>query len=71
MLKYANSTTSVHFDGRIVRLAEGDPWYADDPFVRARPELFSDTPARVFGTRSVPVEQASAAPGERRTVKRG
>lgn len=70
MLKFAKTTTTVNFDGRIVRLAEGDPWHATDPFVIARPELFSDLPARVYGTRAV-VEQASAAPGERRTVKRG
>lgn len=71
MFKYANTTTSVHFDGRIVRIAEGDPWYATDPFVVARPELFNDEPIRVYGTRPAAVEQASAAPGERRTVKRG
>lgn len=72
MFKFANSTTSVRFDGRIVRLAEGDPWYADDPFVVARPELFSDAPVRVYGVQGVtvaPVEQATARPGEKRRAK--
>lgn len=71
MLKFANSTTSVRFGDAIVRIAEGDPWYEDDPFVIARPELFSDTPGRVYGTRSAPIEQATARPGERRATRRG
>ena len=72
MFKFANSTTSVRFDNRIVRLAEGDPWYADDPFVVARPDLFADTPVRVYGVQGVkvtPVESATARPGEKRRVK--
>lgn len=71
MLKFANSTTAVRYGATIVRIAEGDPWYADDPFVIARPELFTDEPVRVFGTRPAPVEQATARPGERRTTRRG
>jgi len=69
MLKFANSTTTVRFGDRLMRLAEGDPWYADDPFVVARPELFADAPVRVFGERGPVVESASAAPGERRAIK--
>jgi hypothetical protein len=68
MLKFAATTATVRWNDRLYRIAEGDPWYSDDPFVRARPELFTDAPQRVFGDR--PVEQATAAPGERRTVKR-
>lgn len=64
MLKYAAATTSVNHGGIVVRLVAGDPWWADDPFVRARPELFNDRPAVIYGQR--PVEQASAAPGEKR-----
>ena len=60
-------------DGTIVRLVANEPWHADDPFVVARPELFTDTPPHLKGTvpvRRRPVEQATAAPGERR-VSRG
>ena len=72
MLKFATSTTSVRYGDRIVRLAEGDPWYADDEFVVAQPDLFSDMPSRVYGVKGVtvaPVEQATARPGEKRRVK--
>lgn len=66
---YATAQTSVHFGGLVVRLAPGQPWDASDPFVKARPELFSSTPAFVHRT-AAPVEEATAVPGERRTTKR-
>ena len=73
MLMFAASTTSVRFEDRIVRLAEGDPWYADDPFVVARPDLFSDVPPMVFGSRGPTVnvvEDASARPGAKRALRK-
>jgi hypothetical protein len=73
MLKFANTTTSVRFANTVVRLAQDDPWHSDDPFVVARPDLFSDAPSRVFGVKGVtvaPVEQATARPGEKRRVSK-
>lgn len=54
--------------GLRVHLRKDAPYPADDPLVRARPHLFA-TLAEL--TRDHPVESASQAPGERRTVKRG
>lgn len=50
----------------IVRLVEGQAWDANDPFVRARPQLFifSDPP-----TKST-VEKATSVPGEKRDTRR-
>lgn len=71
-IAYANATCSVRHNGSVVRLAVGQPWAADDPFVAARPDLFSDEPEFVHRTAAtgVVVEQATSAPGERRTTKR-
>jgi hypothetical protein len=37
-------------DGANVMLHSGDVWFADDPFVLRRPELFSTTPPVAFST---------------------
>ena len=52
-----------------VSAKRGDEFPDDDPIVEAYPWLFVDEPepARVD---SVPVEQATAAPGERRATRR-
>lgn len=77
---YANSTGGVGDPSRpgvIVRTVKGEPWDADDPFVKARPEMFTAEPPFVRRTteRKAPstarVEQATAAPGEVRQTKRG
>lgn len=78
---YATSTTHVTTPGgaRIV-VRKGTHWPAEDPVVKAQPSLFS-ADARYGMTYSVepdgfndpigaPVEQATAAPGERRTRTR-
>lgn len=50
-----------------VMLHRGDVWFADDPFVQARPELFSETPLFVHSTTgrltppATPVGQRRAA----------
>ena len=63
------------FVGRGVSVAKGDVFHASDPLVLAHPDLFSRIPPKVRATPGwspdVPVEQASAAPGEKRIVKRG
>lgn len=69
MLVYAKSTASVGWEGGRVRLTAGDVWDGNDPFVRANPSMFTDTPLKVHRT-AAPVEQASAAPGEKRAVKK-
>jgi hypothetical protein len=76
-IKFANMTGAVGDPTRPgikVRLIDGSAWDADDPFVRARPDLFTDEPATVHSTRGKrpvrgpQVEQATAAPGELRDV---
>ena len=62
-------------DGGLVRLSVNDAWYADDPFVLAHPDLFSDAPPDVKYTVErrdwdVVVEQATANPGQKRGVKK-
>jgi len=65
-------------DGTVKRFPPGSHWPADDPFVLANPGQFSSDPRfhlafteprpEYFG--DPPVEAASAAPGERRSVRR-
>ena len=72
MYVFAKASTSVHFGGGIVRINESQVWPADDPFVRAHPELFTDTPHLLSSTVDPrgevrrPVEAATKAPGEKR-----
>jgi hypothetical protein len=44
MTKYATVSGFVGFGGDNVGLHAGDPWDDDHPFVKARPDLFTDTP---------------------------
>jgi len=46
-----------------------EPWLASDPVVKELPHLFADEPADPRGT-VAPVEQATAAPGEVRNIRR-
>ena len=74
---YATATVSVATPGGYPALVRGGThWSADDPLVRAHPDLFSDDP-RWGLTSSVPlddleppVEQATASPGEKRSTSR-
>lgn len=67
---YAKTTCSVKWGKRVVRVVGGDVWHAGDPFVKAHPDLFNREPTVVRGERPKegPVEQATAAPGEKRTT---
>ena len=67
-VKFCTSTTFVSVNGVRVRLVENQAWHADSDVVRQHPALFTDDP-RVLGIPTV--EQATAAPGERRSVRRG
>lgn len=75
---YATATAVVSLPGGgQTHVTRGTHWPADDPVVLAQPSLFS-TDARYglnFTARPAgydqPVEQATAAPGEKRNVRRG
>lgn len=55
-------------DGLSYTVAQDSIWSAEHPIVRKHPWAFSDVPTRVNGEQYHPVEQATAAPGERRRV---
>jgi hypothetical protein len=73
---YAKDWISANVDGAVRRFHPGSHWPADDPYVRANPGQFSADPRyHLSFTEGRPayfgdVEQASAAPGERRTTRR-
>lgn len=67
---YALSNTTTYHNQRRVQLHRGEAWDASDPFVKANQHLFADQPP-VVRTVDGPVEQATAAPGEKRRTRRG
>ena len=76
-LKYAVANLVTDWNGDKVVLAADEPWHDTDPFVKANPDLFRDTPRNVKGypaakatkTRAA-VESADAEPGSKRTTRR-
>lgn len=48
---------SVAYGAVGVWIVKDEPWFADDPFVLAHPEMFSATPPRVRSTTGRTVEQ--------------
>lgn len=64
--------------GLKIRLSPGEAWWASDPIVKARPELFNRLPVTVRGVPSQrksdssdsPIENATANPGVKRQVKK-
>ncbi|XVQ83172.1 hypothetical protein ACQP2K_30660 [Microbispora siamensis] len=56
--RFAIFAGGVRWNGAVVRLEIGQAWAADDPFVTARPELFTDEPAMVH--RTVPAPERPA-----------
>lgn len=46
-----------------------EPWLASDPVVKEMPHLFNEHPFDPRGT-VAPVETATAAPGEKRPIRR-
>lgn len=66
-LVYGLVAAVTFVDGQRVRVVVDEAWDADDPVVKARPDLFTAAPSRVQTT----VEQATQAPGEKRTTRRG
>lgn len=72
MFKFARTSAIVGHKGDTIHLHVNSVWRADDPFVKANPDLFADTPEIVESSRGAEyrgVEQATAAPGERRGGK--
>jgi hypothetical protein len=73
--KFALLDSAASHAGGLVHMHRGDTWDADDPFVKAHPDWFDDNPPVVRSTTGnppqAPVEQATRAPGERRTIRRG
>ena len=74
---YAKSSQPVDLGGAgRVQVRKGTHWPADDPAVVAHPELFSTDPRWGLWYTvepdgyDAPVETASAAPGEKRSVRR-
>ena len=82
---YAMGTNFVDLTtGQRVQVVKGSHWPADDPVVRQAPHMFSTDPRwgmfysveprgydAPIGDEDYPVELASAAPGEKRSVRRG
>jgi len=73
---YAIDTVNVMMpDGRMVLIHKGDAHSPAEEIVRFKPVLFSDDRLQgspdAFGADGLAVEQATANPGERRSVRRG
>ena len=71
--KFAASTCSVFLPGgRRAYLRRGQAWSTESEVVKGHPELFVDHPLEIHGepVAEAPVEQMTAAPGEKRTTKR-
>jgi hypothetical protein len=60
----AKTAFSGSVNGKDIDVQEGDLFSADDPVVKKWGELF--VPAKVRSTASPRIEQATAAPGEKR-----
>jgi hypothetical protein len=76
---YAKAPIRVVINGSVMKFPPGSHWPADDPFVVANPDQFSTDPRYHMAFTELrpgylgdepPVEQASAAPGERRNTRR-
>lgn len=71
--KFARRTASVRMPGSKypTMVHVNEPWHALHPVVAAHPDLFGDEPAEILPRGFVPpVEQATAAPGEKRSTRR-
>lgn len=77
MYVWSKTASVVRWNDGIVRLSLDQVWLADDPFVKAHPDLFTAAPPLASTTtnpRGVvvrPVESATRAPGEKRGRVRG
>lgn len=74
MYVFAKVTAAVNHGGITFRLVRGDVWYAADPIVTARPDLFSEVAPVVNGRGPVAdqqpeIETADARPGQKRSTR--
>lgn len=68
---YPNCVAVVRHDGGRVRIHPDQKWNDDDPFVKARPDLFTSEPTDVAHSAGYePVERATRGPGETRQVRK-
>jgi hypothetical protein len=67
---FAARTVAIGSPAGVLTVQEGDPWAADDPLVKAHPDLFVEECSRPKRTVRPVVEQATAAPGQLRTTRR-
>lgn len=74
---FALDTASVAFGGGQAVVHKGQHWAATDPLVQQYPHLFTTDPrygmkytVEPVGFNDAPVEQATAAPGEKRSARR-
>jgi hypothetical protein len=68
---FANVASFVSWHGETVILNLNDPWDAADPFVRARPDLFSDRPTFVHHTSGHEPGRVVDVSADRRRGNRG
>ncbi len=71
MYRFAQQSGAVQWRGAPCHFTAGEAWHEADPFVRAHPHLFGDTPPKVRGeapadAESGRIERATRRPGERR-----
>jgi hypothetical protein len=76
MYVFAQTSAAIRWGTSALHIHTGDVWPASDPFVLAHPDFFATTPPqgalRYTTPPEVEVEQATAAPGEKRKyVRRG
>jgi hypothetical protein len=72
VFKFARESALIGFKGQTIHLRADSVWAADDPFVKAHPDMFADSPSMVESAAGAiyrGIEQATAAPGERRGGK--
>jgi hypothetical protein len=68
--RFARSNGFVTLYGMDVQLVQDRAYDINDPVVKEFPHLFSDNPT-VYDRNGLIVETATAAPGEKRAVRRG
>lgn len=69
----ATASTTIFIGTQRVHVRQGSAWAADSVAVTERPDLFSADPNLALGLDlepGPPIEQKTAAPGEKSTVKR-
>ena len=73
MYVYARNQLVAYIDGARIAMEADDVWAADDPIVKARPDLFSHEPRNVHRTTHPggEIESATVRPGEKRGRVRG